>query len=394
MAAQPAFSEPDPDPIPRRRGGPPSVRCLILDDDRTDRRLIQSVARRCETEFTFIECETITDALDRMADEKPDICIFDHRLPDGSGIGLTNQLVHEARAADLPIIVTSHLSGEEIAVEAMLNGAVGFVSKGRLTPSLLDGAVAAAFEAIGKRRDLAGHASHRPTDDELREKTLGKLVRVKRDVVDLLSTAWKLITDRAEPNADTKAPLADISRRAVGTLDDLAIDTVTTGPYRAVETVDLGQALREAVDLLQPALRKHGARMRADVLPVVQGVHDEFRLLFEQLILHGLRYARKGCEPRIAIACGEAGPDGWTLGYRDSGVPISDRVSRDRAELAQGREIGGAETPPASFGLSLCQRVVERNRGELRVTQEKGTGAMKVLMRFSTPAHLAGRKTH
>ncbi len=100
-------------------------RILIVDDDRTTTRLLQ----------TFLELDGHTvevssagaDAIRLILESKPDAVLMDYRLGDGiTGLDVIKKVRTEAEFSKLPIILTS---GMDIEYEAKESGATSFLLK-------------------------------------------------------------------------------------------------------------------------------------------------------------------------------------------------------------------------------------------------------------------------
>lgn len=376
-------------PQPNRRAtvlaGNRPLRCLMMDDSSFDRRLIRATARGCARQIEFIETSAIAGTLDRIANERPDICIFDLKLPDGDGLDLVRELGRDPVLASIPVIAIGHAEDKTVAAAAMEAGAAGFLAKRRLTPAMLEAAIARALP-----RAETSPAPEKALDDDTPQEphspALGHLGRLKSDVLKLLAQSWKLIDAGAGASDAERGKLSQLTRAAVAHIDDLTIDAAIGPDAGPTGPLSLTALLRESVDALAGTLRASEARVSATALPEVFGVSAEFRLLFEQFLLHALRYPRLGTGPLIEFGGGRARDGSWTLWYRDGGVSLPARLQSDQRVFdANDANDGAAAGPvPAGFGLSVCQRIVERNGGSLSIFGEKD-GGCRVVMRFDRP---------
>ena len=126
-----------PTPPPTRVAPALRLRVLCLEDDEVDHLVtlaqlrqggIEAEARRVETEAEF-----------RAALDEPwDVVLSDYQLPGFSGLKALEMLRHGDRL--LPFILVSGEISEQVAVQAMLNGASDYVLKNnlaRLVPAVL-----------------------------------------------------------------------------------------------------------------------------------------------------------------------------------------------------------------------------------------------------------------
>jgi DNA-binding NtrC family response regulator len=99
---------------------------LIVDDDPTQRRLIQAVLER--EGFAVAQAEGGEAALDRVASGLvPDVVILDLVMPDRGGIEVLQEM--RARGLTCPVVVLTATAGVDTVVKAMQAGAQDFFVK-------------------------------------------------------------------------------------------------------------------------------------------------------------------------------------------------------------------------------------------------------------------------
>ena len=98
---------------------------LIIDDEPDIRELLEITLLRMG--LNTITAANVKEALVSIKKYKPDLCLTDMRLPDGSGIDIVYYIQREF--PDIPIAVITAHGSMETAVEALKAGAYDFVSK-------------------------------------------------------------------------------------------------------------------------------------------------------------------------------------------------------------------------------------------------------------------------
>jgi two-component system uhpT operon response regulator UhpA len=83
------------------------------------------------------ECRSADDAVEAVAQHRPDLVALDLSLPDGSGLPLIEHL--RSVAPDTRIVVLSMHDGEPYVSEALRRGASGYVTKGVAPEELVAG---------------------------------------------------------------------------------------------------------------------------------------------------------------------------------------------------------------------------------------------------------------
>jgi two-component system, OmpR family, KDP operon response regulator KdpE len=156
-------------------------RVLIVDDEPQILRALRVVLR--EAGFQSLPAETVQEALDVAALQRPDAAIVDLVLPDGDGVDVCRALREWSR---MPILVLSAMGEEDDKVRALEAGADDYVTKPfgpRELVARLQAALRRAtpepddpvFRADGLELDLAAHRVSRegaevhltPTEFEL-----------------------------------------------------------------------------------------------------------------------------------------------------------------------------------------------------------------------------------
>ncbi|MFN6460404.1 MAG: response regulator [Nostoc sp. DedVER02] len=126
------------------------LRFLLLEDSLLDTELIQMVLTQGEIDCELIRVETGADFLAALETEAFDLILADYALPSFDGISALE--IARNRSLEVPFIFVSAALGEELAIEALKNGATDYVLKqrlGRLVPS-----VQRALREAKERREL------------------------------------------------------------------------------------------------------------------------------------------------------------------------------------------------------------------------------------------------
>ena len=102
---------------------PPSLRVLVVDDERPIRRLLSTILA---STYTVFEAETGVGALEKVAVNHPDLVILDLGLPDLDGLEVTRRL---REWTTIPIIVVSVRDDEDDKISALDAGADDYLTK-------------------------------------------------------------------------------------------------------------------------------------------------------------------------------------------------------------------------------------------------------------------------
>lgn len=113
------------------------IRILIIEDSDNDKELLLLELRRGGYNPEYLCVETAEDMNDALDQHQWDIIISDYSMPRFSGIAALR--IVKDRKLDIPFILISGTIGEEVAVQAMKEGANDYMMKGsikRLIPAI------------------------------------------------------------------------------------------------------------------------------------------------------------------------------------------------------------------------------------------------------------------
>ena len=127
----------------------PLVKILVCDDDPADRKLTRAYLRQItDREIVVLEAgqrREIQNALDKG---RVSLVLMDIQMPEKSGMEWLAGIVEKQTA---PVVMLTGAGGEEIAVQSLQEGAVGYLSKSSLSKENL---VKAIDTALAKWRQI------------------------------------------------------------------------------------------------------------------------------------------------------------------------------------------------------------------------------------------------
>jgi diguanylate cyclase (GGDEF)-like protein len=122
----------------------PLLKILICDDDPADRKLVRTYLQRItDREIVLLEAgraEEIQNALDKG---RIDLVLMDNRMPGKSGMEWLAEIAEKQLA---PVVMLTGSGSEEVAVQALQEGAVGYLPKSSLSPKKLVKTIDAALD--------------------------------------------------------------------------------------------------------------------------------------------------------------------------------------------------------------------------------------------------------
>ena len=143
---------------------------------------------------------------------------------------------------------------------------------------------------------------------------------------------------------------------------------------------DCNHVLEKSLAYLDAAIQESGAVVTHDSLPMVIAEEFPLTLLFQNLIGNAVKYHRPEAPPRIHVSAQRSAAE-WRISVTDNGIGIE--AKHLETIFAPFKRLHGTEYPGTGLGLAMCQRVVERYRGQIWVESNYGLGST---FHFTLPA--------
>ena len=128
------------------------LRILIVDDSFEDRATYKRLlVRESDADYLFFEVETVEQALASIHQDLPDCILLDYQLPDRDGLELLTDLANEYRDKTPAVVMLTGEGNEQVAVQAMKDGAQDYLVKTEISGESLRQAIDNAIEKAGLR---------------------------------------------------------------------------------------------------------------------------------------------------------------------------------------------------------------------------------------------------
>ena len=108
------------------------MKVLIVDDDESLGAIFETALQKGGLETLF--ALSGKSGIDKAIAEKPDLILLDQVLPDISGNEVLKTLKTNVRTQQIPVIILSNFSQEELVKEAINNGALDYIFKYQVEP--------------------------------------------------------------------------------------------------------------------------------------------------------------------------------------------------------------------------------------------------------------------
>jgi signal transduction histidine kinase len=396
----------------------PPLRLLLVDDDDVDRAAVRRALRRQGSSqcvpIDIVEAADLQSARELIRTRELDCALVDYRLPDGTALALVEELPQLAPRR-LPLVILTGLEDQEVAIQALRQGAQDYIGKNELSPQVLWRAIRYAIErvqvaelqqrllhadrlvSIGQLAAGVAHEVNNPASYVLGNlELIEEALDAPRAAIDEIR---ELVAASAPPGLRAAVD-AILARHDVERVFDECRDMITAGLFGIeqirsiihelrcfsrierdqIEMVSLSDVVHAACKLVQNEIR-HRASLRLDLDPVPPLAGDRSKLaqVFTNLLMNAAQAIAPGaaCDNHIDVTLRAQGR-AIRVEIRDSGGGMTPEVVARIFEpffTTKSRESG------TGLGMPLCLGIVRQHGGDIEVQSWPGEGtAVTVLL--------------
>lgn len=344
------------------------MQLLIVDDSLADALVLRSILDQAIPDGFDLAHKTTADAaIDSISTEKFDCVFLDYMLgDDGDGLDILRRVRESGN--DVPIILVSGNGCEEVAVEALKQGAQDYLVKGSLKRESLMRAISNAVEKVSLQRQLQQKNEEISNFASVAAHDLQAPLRPIAAFTELLlqTTAGDLDSESIE--------CLRMIRKSVGRMQRLLnslLEFTRVGRTEVdMDQVDLNATLAAVVEDLEVDLESCGAAVHIGMLPTVHGHEETLRQLFQNLVANAIKFCKAPTVPAVTIESRLEG-DNCVVTVADNGIGIApDDLERIFAPFSR----LSTQFEGTGIGLATCQKIVEHHRGQIHVDSEPDAG--------------------
>ncbi len=124
---------------------PKTIKILLIEDSTTDALLLTKYFEKLKNDrFDVVRAKLLSEGLEYLQQQDFDLILLDLSLPDSSGIESIKKI--QNLTTEIPIIVLTGMNREEIAIQALREGAQDYIFKGQVFGSLLERSINHSIE--------------------------------------------------------------------------------------------------------------------------------------------------------------------------------------------------------------------------------------------------------
>lgn len=352
------------------------IRCLIVDDNSFDRKVLRQAAENCPLNFTLREASDIRSAENMLEAENFDCIFLDFLLPDGDGLSFAKRFLATVES-EFPLIMITGKGSERVMREAFQLGILDYLAKESLSPESLERVVVNALSKVRAQRArqaLIGQI----VEDALRKFAAyiaddlnGPIGEIKRSCRaldeshhDALDSCGRELLNKAEQAAGRAYELIG-GMRAYSHLGQ-------SGEARA--QVNLRVSVDEAVSNLAGLIKTAGATINAGDLPMVFGVEPQLMQLFQYLLDNALQFRDRGRALVVRIDARPVSMNRWEISVENNGTTMALDDLESIFDAPEHPSSKGLDEG-AAFRLAACKRIVENHGGRIWCRPVEGNGS-------------------
>lgn len=114
---------------------------------------------------------------------------------------------------------------------------------------------------------------------------------------------------------------------------------------------------------LMPLIKKTGASIQCDNLPIVLADTHQITHLFRHLLHNALMYQKGDVHPDIYISC-ETHEEYWTFSIKDNGIGIRDKLTEKIFKILR-RAVSNKTYSGMGMGLAIAKKIIQRHSGRI-----------------------------
>jgi light-regulated signal transduction histidine kinase (bacteriophytochrome) len=151
----------------------------------------------------------------------------------------------------------------------------------------------------------------------------------------------------------------------------LAYSTIDSNYTKSVR-VNLRLIMDEVIDELEEVIASKSAKVAIGSLPDVNGVRQQLKSVFRNLISNSLKYSKPDIAPEIHISGTEAANE-VTIVIEDNGIGFdmqyADQIFQMFRRLQSRDKYEGT-----GIGLAISKKIIQNHGGDITVNSQEGVG--------------------
>ena len=403
---------------------------LLVVDDREDN--LFSIEAILENDGYTIKTANSGRAALRALLKEDDftLILMDVQMPDLNGFETATLIYDRDKLKHIPIIfITANDHGEDSVFKGYQMGGVDYIYK-PINPLLLRAKVAVFAELFKKNHQLRAQeqrvaAANKLLEKEIQERTQSEqkisllnaqlvenIEQLKASNEELERFAYVASHDLQEPlrkiilfsdqlsikysnilkeeGCNSLERIMKASERMQMLIRNILSFSRSSTNSGAFEEMELNVLLESILSDLELYIEQKEAAINIDQLPKLKIVPDQFRQLFQNLIINALKFSKPDIAPEISIYAekikglqiaaqgideDDYDKDFYNIYIKDNGIGFEQKFADDIFVLFK-RLNSYDKFEGTGIGLSICKKIVEQHNGYISARSSVGDGTI------------------
>lgn len=353
------------------RGVSEKIRVLLVEDSDADAELVDHSLGANPQLFELAVVDRLTAAEEHLRAHDVDVVLLDLGLPDSEGIDTFLSL--RGVLGDAAVVILSVTDDEDVAVQAVSEGAQDYVSKEQVRPRTLPRIVRYALERQHAKTEL------RELNERL-QSFVGQAVHDLRTPLATVEGLAEVLSNPEDLARDDLSQLVNGVRRQTRVLSRMVGDLLElTRSERdvVIESLDVQQVIDDVL-ASAPAPAGTEVTVRVDGRPRARGESTVLGRVLQNLLVNAYDY---GGDHVTIEACEEGGR--VVIEVRDDGEGVpGDVEARLFDEFARGSNARSSDG--TGLGLAIVRRLTEAMGGDVVHRRDAGHTVFVVTLEPAT----------
>jgi signal transduction histidine kinase len=401
------------------------VKILVVDDREDNLLSIETILER--DGYNIRKALSGRQALKILLNEQDfTLILMDVQMPDMNGFETASLIYEREKLRNIPIIfITAHNKDEEYMFKGYKMGAVDFIYK-PINPELMRFKVSVFADLYRKTHELMRQeqsllAAKGNLEREIEERKLNEekirllnfqltqnndelktineeldrfayvashdLQEPLRKIMVFSDVVATKLAGKVEPDVQSSLnKIVKASDRMQNLINDLLKFSRHASTHEDFSELHLGEIIQEVLSDMEADIQTKQASIEIQALPQLQAIPSQVRQLFQNLIGNALKFSRPDVQPQIRVYSEpvylEESSNGAIRQHRiyiqDNGIGFDSKYADDIFVVFK-RLHSYHEFEGSGIGLSICKKIIERHKGNIRAVGELNKGATFII---------------
>ena len=368
------------------------IKVLLIEDNLAEARLLKEILKGNEKkEFHLVNVSRLSEAISLLQQTNFDVILLDLTLPDSQGLESLAPLL--ITAPKLPIVVLTNTNDDNLALQALRQGAQDYLIKREVSLEILTRSLCYAIER--KQMEEALRESNEALKMSVIERTnqlekAQELNQLKTEFVSMLShdfrnplnkillSAGLLEESRDRLTKDQQVSYFRMIRSAIKDMDQLLTEVLLIGRadsgrlYCQFDPVDLLDYCQKLVESFTVKPEPQLAIIFQIEGSLERGLWDInlIKHILTNLLGNALKYSPQGNPVEFKIIV-ESEQVVFKIIDRGIGIPSKDQENLFKP-FYRGSNVDNIQG--TGLGLAIVGRCVEAHKGQIHLESEEGKG--------------------